>query len=365
MKPVTRLAIIGGAAVLTMALAGPALAAYTPRLDVSVPNGLGARGTTKIHLAVGPTDDSTARLVTYSPIRFAVNGGTSGTTIGTVDAKVRAGDLGGAIVPVSGKIEVRPPSGAALVGGVPVPLATLAVQCTGTTAHTAYWVLALSAAGQSLELAAYFDTTAGAESALGTSKVTFCLPPDDVPPATPGRSPLGIKLIDATLTFTAGTYTNAAAAGQYIWTSIWTPYTPAAGTANPAGTVSAVSVTPLPVTLTLKGKYVKKKTSATLAGKISLAGQFQAGVKLPLYAGKTKKTLKRSGSTGATKASGVFSVVKKMVRTTYYQVRFAIPAVDQPSICGALPPAGLPPCVTSTVGGFAVVSNILKVVFKK
>jgi len=365
MRTLMRLAIIGGASALALALSAPALAAYTPRLDVSVPNSLGATGKTTIHVAVGPTDDTTARLVVYSPIRFTATGGTPGTTIGTADARVRAGDLGGAIVPVPGTIEVRDASGTALVSGVPVPLAQLALGCTGTTTHTAYWVFKLTAAGNALELAALFDLTAGAEQALGTSKITFCLPPDDIPAGTPGRSPLGIKLVDAVLTFNAGIYTNASTAGQYIWASIWTPYNAGVGTANAAGTVSAVSVTPLPVSLTLKGTYSKAKKSAALAGRISAAGQFQAGVKLPLYAGPKKTGLKRSGSTNATTAAGAFTAVKKMVKTTYYQVRFAIPAVDQPQICAALPAVGLPRCVTSTVGGFAVISNILKVTFKK
>ena len=366
MRTLTRLAIIGGASTLALALAAPALAAFTPRLDVSVPNGLNASGQVKIHTAVGATDDTTARLVIYSPVRFTVNGGAVGSVIGTADARVRAGDLGGAIVPVPGEIEVRAPTGTALVSGVPVPLAQLATTCTGTTTHTAYWVFKLTAAGNALELAAFFDLTTGAEQALGTSKITFCLPPDDVPAGTPGRSPLGIKLVDSVLTFNRGVFTNPGTAGVYLWTSIWTPYNPGVGTANAAGTVSAISVTPLPILATLKGKYTKAKKSASLAGRVSIAGQFVAGVKLPLYAGPRATGLKRAGSTNATKASGAFTAIKRMVRTTYYQVRFAIPAIVDPELCAAVPAnLGLPRCVTSTVGGFTVISNILKVTFRK
>ena len=165
MRTLTRLAIIGGASTLALALAAPALAAFTPRLDVSVPNGLNASGQVKIHTAVGATDDTTARLVIYSPVRFTVNGGAVGSVIGTADARVRAGDLGGAIVPVPGDIEVRAPTGTALVSGVPVPLAQLATTCTGTTTHTAYWVFKLTAAGNALELAAFFDLTTGGAGA--------------------------------------------------------------------------------------------------------------------------------------------------------------------------------------------------------
>jgi hypothetical protein len=366
MRKLTRLAIIGGASALAFAIAAPAFAAYTPRLDVSVPNGLGASGRVKVHFAVGPTDDTTARLVAYSPANFVVNGGSAGLIIGTVEAHVRARDLGGADVPVPGEIDVRAPTGTALVGGVQVPLSQLALQCTGTTTHTAYWVFRLTAAGNALELAAFFDVTTGAEQALGTSKITFCLPPDDVPAGTPGRSPLGIKLVDAVLTFNPGIYTNPSTAGPYLWTSIWTPYNPGIGTANVAGTVSAVSATPLPVALTLKGTYSKAKKSAALAGRISIAGQFQAGVKLPLFAGAKRTGLKRSGSTNATKATGAFTAIKRMVRTTFYQVRFAIPAVVQPQLCAALPPPpALPRCVTATVGGFTAISNIVKVIFRK
>jgi hypothetical protein len=360
MKRITRLVIVAGVAGAALAFAGSALAAFTPRIDVSVPNNLGATGTTRVHLAVGPTDDTTARVVSYSPVGFTVNPGTPGQTIGDVDARVRAGDLGGAIVPVTGTIEVRPADGTALVSGVPVPLAALATGCTGTATHTAFWVFKLSAAGQSLELATFYDTTTGAEAALGSSKLTFCLPPDDVPAGTPGRSPLGIKLVDALLVY-KNVYTNPSSAGAYVWTSFWTPYNPGVGTANAAGTVTAISLNGLPVAATLKGGYVKKTKSARLVGRISAAGQFQAGVRLPLFAGTAKAKLKRSGSTGPTAANGAFTAVKRIVKATFFQVRFAVPVVDVTSTACAAVPATLPRCVSATVGAFAALTNIVKV----
>jgi hypothetical protein len=231
--------------------------------------------------------------------------------------------------------------------------------------HTAYCVFKLTAAGNALQLAAFFDLTTGAEQALGTSKITFCLPPDDLPPGTPGRSPLGIKLVDAVLAFNPGTYTNPTTAGAYMWASIWTPYNPGVGTANVAGTVSAISVNPLPVTLSLTGKYDKKRKSAVLAGKVGLAGVFTAGVKLPLFAGATAKGLKRSGSTNATTAAGAFTAVKKMAKTTYYQVRMAIPAVLSSELCSLVPAGTLPPCSSATVGGFSIVSKLVRVPFRR
>jgi hypothetical protein len=365
MRKLTRLAIIGGAAAVALALSAPAFAAFTPRLDVAVPNKLGATGQVKVHLAVGPTDDTTARLVAYAPAGFTANPGSPGATIGAAAIRVLAADLGGAIVPVEGTIEVRAATGTAIVSGVPVPLTQLALACTGAATHTAFWVIRVSVAGNAVELPAFFDLTTGAEQALGSSKVTFCGQPNDVPQGTPGRSPFGIKLVDTVLTFNRGVFTNASTAGAYLWASIWTPYNPGVGTPNAAGTVSAVSVTALPIALSLKGTYRKATKSAALAGRITIAGQFIAGIKLPLFSGAKRTGLRRSGATNGTKANGAFTAVKKMVRTTYYQVRFAIPAVDTPELCAALPPLGLPRCVTSTVGGFSALSNIVKVTFRR
>jgi hypothetical protein len=360
MKTLTRLVAAGGAAVAAMALAAPALAAYVPRIDVSVPNGLGATGLTQVHVAVGPTDDATARITVYSPVGFTAAPGSPGQTIGDVDAKVRAADLGGAIIPATGTIEVRAASGTAIVDGVPVPLTTIATLCTGTPNHTAFWVLKLTAAGNALEYPAFWDTTTGSETSIGSGKLSFCGRPDDVPLGTPGRSPFGIKLVDAVLKVNK-VFTNATKAGVYNWVSFWTPYTPGAGTVNVAGTVTALGLNGLPVKAALKGRYDKKKKSARLAGNFSAAGRFQAGVKLPLFAGKTKSKLKRAGLTGPTTATGAFTAVKKIVRATFFQVRFAAPSVDYtPQGCPSVPPT-LPKCASATVGAFAALTNVVKV----
>lgn len=365
MKTVTRLALLGGACVAALALAGPALAAYTPRLDVSVPNALSATGKATIHFAVPPTDDGTAKITIYTPRGFTANPGSPGSTIGEVAAQVRAADLGGAIIPVTGTVEVRDASSTALVGGVPVPLATLAANCTGVAEHTAFWVLKLSTAGQSLELATFFDTVSGPETAFASYKLQICLPPDDLPPGTPGRSPFGIKLVDGKLTLN-NVYRNPTAVGRYVWISVWTPYTPGTGSANPAGTVEARSINGLPVRLTLKGVFDKKTKRAKLTGQISAGGQFRAGVTLPLLAGTAPSKLKRAGVTGPTSATGLFTAVRRILKTTYFAVRLAVPAVDFTQQGGCAPPALAPAgCVSATIGPFTIQSNVVKVVPKK
>ena len=78
------------------------------------------------------------------------------------------------------------------------------------------------------------DATAGAEAALGSYKLVVCLPPDDVPPGTPGRATNGARLLDATFT-TNNVFTVPA--GAAVWKTITTPYAPAIGRPNPAATV--------------------------------------------------------------------------------------------------------------------------------
>ena len=83
------------------------------------------------------------------------------------------------------------------VSGAGVSLSAAAKQCTGTATHAAFWVLSLSAAGQSIEVPIFVDTgpAGGASYAL-----TLCLSPSDVPNNNPQRSPFGAKLFDATVT---------------------------------------------------------------------------------------------------------------------------------------------------------------------
>ena len=107
-------------------------------------------------------------------------------------AQGTAADLGGALLPLTGTVQVRAASGTYLSGTTQVPIAAAATQCTGTATHTAYWVLILQAAGQTLELPVFVDSPAappapgGSASAFASTSIQACLPPPDVPAGTPG-----------------------------------------------------------------------------------------------------------------------------------------------------------------------------------
>src|SRR5437868_4332962 len=147
-KKLLRIGVGLAAATAALAFASQALATYSPKLAVQ----MNSNGTT-IHLTIPNTDDPTALLVFYAPAGTQANlSASAGTTIGTLDAKAAAGALGGATLPLTGTVEARAAGGTYLSGGVNVPLADAATRCTGTATHAAFWVLKLSAAGQTLEV---------------------------------------------------------------------------------------------------------------------------------------------------------------------------------------------------------------------
>ncbi len=232
MRKLTRLAIIGGASALALALSAPAFAAFTPRLDVSVPNRLGASGQgegTPRRRADGRGDGAgswpTRRSIS---LRTRVSPGQPSA----------AGHPGAGRRPRrrdrarTGTIEVRAVNGH-----------SARERCPGS-AHAArtglhrdgdpHGVLGHQGLRRRQHGRAAGVLRPHDGRGAGTGKLEGDVlrgQPNDVPPGTPGRAPFGIKLVDTVLTFNRGVYTNPTTAGPYLWTSIWTPYNPGVGTA--------------------------------------------------------------------------------------------------------------------------------------
>src|SRR5436190_355855 len=185
MSRVLKLAVLAGAVVTALAFAGNALAVQ--KLSV-------AQTATSLTIKVtqAQTDAQPAKITIYVPTGYSINTSAApGTTIGTTSGSIFARDAN-IPLPLSGNVVVAPPD-------------TNAPGCaTGT--HLAVWNLALSVAGQAINLPVHVDPTAGAEAALGAYKMVVCLAPADVPQGTPGRVPNG-----AATKFTART----AASGAY------------------------------------------------------------------------------------------------------------------------------------------------------
>lgn len=254
MRKSTRAAVLACAAVSMLALASSALAAYTsPKLVVAslTPQAAGSGGPVRIGAVVNNSDDPTARVAIYVPTGYTITTAAAGTKLGDVTATAAAADLGGAILPLTGELDAVDPNAltAAQKAGISLCLA-------GATASQT-WVLHLTAAGQTLDVPLLVVPTAGPETSVGQAKLLVCLPPPDVPVGTPGRAQFGAKLLTAT--FGVSAITQPAAAGDFTWTSLFTPYNPGNGTVNAAGSVETQAIKHIPTQVKLT--YTKKKVT--------------------------------------------------------------------------------------------------------
>lgn len=268
-------ALVGACAALaTLAFAGTALASYAPKLVVSSTGGAGLGGPARIGVVVGASDDPTAKTTIYVPTGYTVETVSPGADLGKVTATASAADLGGAVLPLTGELLSIAPN---------ATTQAQAQQCGVTPTQT--WDLHLSAAGQTLDIPLFVVAPLAPETALGfVDKLVVCLPPPDVPVGTPGRSVFGAKLLSAT--FTSSAITQPTAAGDYRWTSLFTPYTPNTGKPNAGGSVEVQSLRHLPakigVVVTRKRvvthKTVKVKRKRVKRTIVSTAVKFRTSV---------------------------------------------------------------------------------------
>src|SRR5438128_3756472 len=210
MKTILRLAVPAVVGIATLAFAGTALATQKSSVNQSTTS-------LTIKVSQAQTDSQPAKISIYVPIGYAINASAApGTKIGSTTGTVFSRDAN-IPLPLSGDVVVSATSDAPTCDPVP---------------HLAVWNLALSVAGQNITLPVHVDQLAGPEAALGAYKLVVCLAPDDVPVGTPGRSPNGARLLDATFTVD-NVFTIAP--GDTVWKAITTPW--AGGAPNAAGTV--------------------------------------------------------------------------------------------------------------------------------
>src|SRR3954453_17967719 len=208
MKRLVKLAGLAGAATTALAFAGNALAVQ--KLSVSQ-----TATSLTIKITQAQSHAQPAKIQIFVPSSYTVNTAQApGTVIGTTSGSVFARDAN-IPLPLSGDVVVAPPD-------------TNAAPCfTGT--HAAVWLLRLQVAGQQIQLPLAVDPATGTDAAFGSFQLVTCLGPADVPQGTPGRSPNGAQLLEATFTvnnvFTVPADTST-------WKALTTPYTPGTGTPN-------------------------------------------------------------------------------------------------------------------------------------
>jgi hypothetical protein len=362
MRKSTRFALAAGVVAASFAATGSALAAYTPKIYVKSLS----TGSVNLRVAGSATDDPTARVQFYVPTGYTTNftAGT-GTVLGPASAQAQVADLANAIVPLQGTLVVADPLDPAT--------ASASARCDPVP-HAAVWLLSLTAAGNTLPIPIFVDQTSGALAAIASYTLTVCLPPPDLPPGTPGRGPLGAKLINADITVSA--ITAPTAAGTFPWRAIWTPYNPGVGTVNAGGTVQTQSLWFQPTTLTVASKITTKRTTvrvkkkrvarvsntATIFGTLSAAGQGAPGQPVDIYGGASASSLKKL-KTVTTNAAGAYIYNVKLTKTTYFQARAT--SADR-ELGTTLCAPGIPtPCISATVSGGSLTSGTVKTVPRK
>ncbi len=312
-----RTLVLGLAGAIALTSVGTALAAYTtPRLLVT-----DARTSVTINFSQSATDDPSAKLTFYAPSEYSASlAQAAGTTIGTVNAQGTAADLGGAVLPLTGTVQVRAAGGTYLSGTTQVPIAAASTQCTGTASHTAFWVLILQAAGQTLELPVFVDqVTAAPESAFASSKIQACLPPPDVPTGTPGRATFGFKL--TSVNFKVNNIFTSAGTGDPTWRVLATPYRPNTGQPNAAGSVEAQSVVAFPRSVVLARPTVRLANGvATLPIRGTVLTPDGAATTLRLYRGIAASAT--TPSVALRRTGNAFTGTLRIRQTTKRQVVF-------------------------------------------
>jgi hypothetical protein len=334
MKTIFRLAVLALAGTSALGLAGNALA--TQKLSVK-------QTTTSLTIKVSQaqTDPQPTRISIYVPSGYTINSSAApGTRIGSTSGTVFSRDAN-IPLPLSGDVIAVPPT-------------TNAPGCDPAATHIAVWNLALSVAGQAINLPVHVDQLSGPEAALGAYKLVVCLAPDDVPLGTPGRSPNGARLLDATFTVD-NVFTVPA--GPSIWDAITTPW--AGGAPNPAGTVETRAFV-ANGTVTLAKAVNAKSRLVKFSGKVTQAGAGVAGTRVTmLLNGKATKF------TARTNASGAYSVVLKKTgkkSTSTFQARTVVAERDITSVGCASPTPGIPGgCVSATASPFTAVSARIRI----
>lgn len=343
--------LLACAGAFALAFSGTALATYTPKVIVSTTALAGVAGSTTIDFSQTVNDDPTAVITVFAPLGYTANlSQPAGATIGTVDAKAAAADIGGAILPLTGLVKTDDPA----------KYTDPATNKCAPATHAAVWLLVLTAAGQTLTVPAYVDPASGQETAFASYKIQTCLPPPDVPQNTPGRAAFGAKVLQAVFEV-KGIFASPSAPNKYVWSSLLTPYMPNTGQANKAGTVESRSIAALPVGLTLTSQAGVKKGSVALAGSLTQGGQGVAGVKVRIWAGPKAKALRPAGF-AASGAGGGFTLSQTPVLpTTFFQATAVIPVADATST-GCAPPSLAPGgCINATVGRVTLSSPVVKV----
>jgi hypothetical protein len=348
MKRALRVALLLCSVIAALAVAGSAMAAYQPRIIVKNPSERPGAATPLVLRVEQPKeDDATSRFVLSVPVGYtaALVPATDGATIGSVVAQAQANAISpDAILELTGTIKADTTFTAA-----EYPTAAGCLASTGIVEPDAVYRLELTAAGQNLLVPMYVEpVTTAPLSTLFSAQIVTCLPSPYVPP--PLGAAFGAKLINAELTFPS-TFTNPAAAGDYRWSGVWTPYAVGTSTSNAAGTVETQSIDRFSAALTLTARTTGQRV--TLAGTLLENGKAVPRARVQLQLGRTAAGVKNVG-TATTTGRGAFTATFRNRAKGVWFARARVTVGDRAAPCQTIFPV---PCISANVPGFSVFSN--------
>ena len=330
--------VAGVASVAALVAVPSAFAAYTtPKLEV-----VQTATAVTVRASAGVSDDATARAQIFAPVGTQViTTQAPGTVLGTVRAQVSALALGGALLPLEGQVVVAAPG--------QVPAATQAA-CTLGVTPTATWIMALQAAGQTINLPVFVLPVAATETSLGAAKLVVCLAPPGVP-AEQGGAVFGAKFLSAEFSV-RGVFSRVASG---VWIALWTPWTANGPPVNAAGTVAS------PAAIAAGAVTASARTAGRrvlVSGRVTQGGQPRAGARVTIFGGNRRTGLRRLGQT-TSRGNGTYSFRARA--GTFFRASAVATPGSAAAICTALQGQGLPlPCINPTVSGFTATSPVVR-----
>ena len=272
--------------------------------------------------------------------------------LGTVSAQVNARAISpDAIVPVTGTVVAADPT--------PFRTSPSALGCTGGRNNfSAVLNLTVSAAGQTLNVPVFvFPVTAAPFSPGYTLEMTVCFANPNIPQAQGGAA-LGIKIVDASITFT-DVFVNPVAGGDYVWRSEWLAWTATAP--NPASFTEAQATDSLPAQLTVAAKFNKRTKRVAVTGALTENGSGVGGVRVSIRLGGkpagTATTRANGGYTFSYKVPKRFLSIsdahqRQAKRVLVFSATAVVPT--RTTACVATLSTETHPCSAATKGGFNI-----------
>jgi hypothetical protein len=322
---------------------------------------LGGTGGIRIRYEQRQTDDAAAAIAIYVPKGYQVaTGHAPATNLGKAAATILATDLRAA-VPAMGTVDVAAAD----------EFAEQAAACTGSATHDAVWALRLDVAGTPLVVPVLVDATVdGPLAEVAAARVVLCFQPGDLPPGTPGRAPLGAKVVSVELTSSA--FVNPPTAGAHRWRASVAPYAQSSSERNVGGSVEVQAVVALPATLalTIRPRKTPRAETHTIAyrGRLRANGAGVAHARVDVLRGRTAPAAKkfRTQTTDEQGAfAGSFAVTKRRRAEPLHLLARASAAHQDlgPAECVQvdLPPLATDqlPCVGATAGAIELTSRSL------